>query len=146
MKGEWKRMAKNGQRAWDHIAAEHNQLPENVTMRAVFLRLVSPIGGLEAYCAHRLRESYPQNTDKLRDVSNEVCLFFRDVPKSMPAFKVTFMGSSPAYRGWLIVEPFTKDWFELRNGRARSLDCGRDEHHRWCRQAEQVRQPRKCDT
>ena len=115
MKGEWKRMAKNGQRAWDHIADEHNQLPENVTMRAVFLRLVSPIGGLEAYCAHRLRESYPQNTDKLRDVSNEVCLFFRDVPKSMPAFKVTFMGTSPAYHGWLIVEPFTKDWFELRN-------------------------------
>ena len=27
MKGEWKRMAKNGQRSWEHIAAEHNQLP-----------------------------------------------------------------------------------------------------------------------
>lgn len=124
MKGEWTRMAKHGQRSWEHIAAEHNQLPENVAMRAVFLRLMSPIGGLEAYCAHRMRESYPQNTDKLRDVSREVCFFFRDVPKSMPAFKVTFVASSPAYRGWLIVEPFTNEWFELRNGQRAAWIAG----------------------
>ena len=115
MMNEWKTMAKNGQRAWEHIANEHNHLPYCKYKRAVFLRWMTPVSGIEAYCAHRIRSVHPCNTDELRDWSEKVCDFFRDVPKSVPVFKVALRASSPAYHGWLIVKPMIDDWFSMRN-------------------------------
>ena len=115
MMNEWKTMPKNGHRAWEHIAHAHNHLPYCKYKRAVFLRWMTPVSGIEAYCAHRIRSVHPCNTDELRDWSEKVYDFFRNVPKSMPAFKVTFQARSPAYHGWLIVKPMIDDWFKMRN-------------------------------
>ena len=115
MTKEWKTMPKNGQRAWEHIVNEHNHLPYCKYKRAVFLRWMTPVSGIEAYCAHRLRSVHPCNTDKLRDCSEKVYDFFRNVPKSMPVFKVALRASSPAYQGWLLVKPMIEDWFSMRN-------------------------------
>jgi hypothetical protein len=115
MASEWKCMPENGQRAWEHIANAHNHLPCCKYQRAVFLRWMTPVSGIEAYCAHRIRAIHPCNTDELRDWSEKVYDFFRDVPKSMPAFKVTFQTSSPAYQGWMIAKPLIAEWFEMRN-------------------------------
>ena len=114
MNAEWKRMVKIGQRSWEHIADEHNQLPVDTAKRAAFLQWMTPVSGIQAYCAHRLRQMHPHNTDELRDASEHVAIFFTDAPKSMPAFRVMFMASSRAYQGWLIVEPMTKEWFAMR--------------------------------
>ena len=115
MNAEWQRMAKIGQRSWEHIADEHNKLPADTAKRSAFLQWMTPVSGIQAYCAHRLRQMHPHNTDEMRDASEHVAIFFTDAPKSMPAFKVMFMASSRAYQGWLIVEPMTREWFAMRN-------------------------------